>query len=82
MADPAPRSWKTLRKRAKYTSLDQCEVNLRKDKELAQLEKPAYSREDVEPGKIVLDSRWLKEVGGRWPGDEFIEELLEALNNH
>lgn len=25
---------------------------------------------------------WLKDVWGQWPGDEPIEELLAALNNH
>jgi hypothetical protein len=25
---------------------------------------------------------WLKEVWGKWPGDEPIEDLLAALNNH
>jgi hypothetical protein len=47
--------------------------------ELAQLEKPAFSLEDFESGKIVPNPSWLKEVWGKWPGDELIEELLAAL---
>ena len=41
--------------------------------------KPAFSLEDFESGKIAVDPGWLKEVWGKWPGDESIEELLAAL---
>jgi len=30
-------------------------------------------------GKIATNPGWLKEVWGKWPGDESIEELLAAL---
>ena len=42
--------------------------------------KPAFSLEDFESGKIVVDPRWLNKVEGKCPGDESIEELLAALN--
>jgi hypothetical protein len=32
-----------------------------------------------ESGKIAINPGWLKEIWGRWPGDETIEELLVAL---
>ena len=41
--------------------------------------KPAFSLEDFESGKIVVNLGWLKEVWSEWPGDESIEELLAAL---
>ena len=40
---------------------------------------PAFSLEDFESGKIAVDPVWLKEVWGKWPGDDSIEELLAAL---
>ena len=43
---------------------------------------PAFSLEDFESGKIVVDSGWLNEVWGKWPGGESIEELLAALDDH
>ena len=41
--------------------------------------KPAFSLEDLESGKIAINPDWLKEIWGKWPGDECIEELLAAL---
>ena len=41
--------------------------------------KPAFSLEDFESGKIVIDPGWLNEVWDKWPGDESIEELLATL---
>ena len=49
------------------------------NRELTSPATPAYSFEDFESGKIVPNPGWLKEVWGKWPGDETIEELLEAL---
>ena len=43
--------------------------------------KPAFSLEDFESGKITPKPGWLKEVWGKWPGDESIEELLAALDD-
>ena len=40
---------------------------------------PAFSLEDLESGKIAINSGWLKEVWRSWPGEESCEELLEAL---
>ena len=40
---------------------------------------PAFSLEDFESGKIRPRRGWLKEVWGKWPGDESIEALLAAL---
>lgn len=64
----------------------------------AQVIKPMEEGEEVfetlpqEPSQIELLSSardaaaarqgWLKEVWGKWPGDEPIEDLLAALNNH
>jgi hypothetical protein len=45
---------------------------------MEQREKPAFSLEDLESGKIAINPGWLKEVWGKWPGDESIEELLPA----
>ena len=42
--------------------------------------KPAFSLEDLESGKIAINPGWLKEVWGKWLGDESIEELLAALS--
>jgi hypothetical protein len=42
-------------------------------------EKPATAQEDLESGKDMVNLRWLKQVCGKWPGDESIEELLAAL---
>ncbi len=41
--------------------------------------KSALSLEEVESGKIVQKTGWLKAVWGKWPGDEPIEELLAML---
>ena len=41
--------------------------------------KPAFSLEDFESGKIVIDPGWLNEVWDKWPGDESIEKLLATL---
>jgi hypothetical protein len=49
--------------------------------ELSQPEKPAFSLDDLESGKIVLNPGWLKKIWGKWPGDESIEELLAALKD-
>jgi hypothetical protein len=43
---------------------------------------PAFSLEDFDSGKIAPNSRWLKEISGKWPGDETIEELPAALDNN
>ena len=40
---------------------------------------PAFSLEDFESGKVKPRPGWLKEVWGKWHGDESIEELLAAL---
>jgi hypothetical protein len=48
------------------------------DDELARPEKPAFSLEDFESGKIAVNPGWLKEVWGNWPGDECIEKSLAA----
>lgn len=45
-----------------------------------QQAKPAFSVEDLESGKIAINPGWLKEVWGKWPGDESIEGLLAALD--
>jgi len=42
---------------------------------------PAFSLEDFESGKVKPRPGWLKEVWGKWPGDESIEELLAALKD-
>ena len=42
---------------------------------------PAFSLEGFESGKIAPNPGWLKEVWGKWPGDETIEELLAALDD-
>jgi hypothetical protein len=47
----------------------------------AQCDKPGFSLRDSESGKIAVDPDWLKEVWGKWPGDESIEELLAALDD-
>ncbi len=44
-------------------------------------DKPAFQLEDLESGKCTPQQGWLKEIWGKWPGDEPIEELLAALNN-
>jgi hypothetical protein len=43
--------------------------------------KPAFSIEDLESGKVAINPGWLKEVWGKWPGDESVEELLAALDD-
>jgi len=49
--------------------------------EIRRLAKLAFSLEDFEAGKIVANPGWLKEIWGKWPGDESIEELLAALDD-
>ena len=39
----------------------------------------AFSLEDFELGEITPNPGWLKEIWGKWPGHESIEELLAAL---
>ena len=46
-----------------------------------RLTDPVFSLEDFEAGKIAPDPGWLKEIWGKWPGDESIEELLAALDD-
>ena len=53
-----------------------------KDEELSQSQKPAFSFDDLESGTIAPNPGWLKEIWGKWPGDESIEELLAALKDH
>ena len=43
-------------------------------------ETPVFQLEDLESGKYLPRQDWLKEVWGKWPGEESIEELLAALN--
>jgi hypothetical protein len=52
---------------------------LARHEKLTLPDKPAFSLEDLESGKIALNPDWLKEIWGKWPGDESIEELLAAL---
>ena len=48
----------------------------------ARRENAGFSLEDFNsPGKIAVNPDWLKEVSGKWPGDESIEELLVAFDN-
>jgi len=54
---------------------------LTKNEELTQPANPAFAVEDFELGKIAPNPGWLKEVWGKWPGDESIEELLLALED-
>jgi hypothetical protein len=44
--------------------------------------KPVFSLDDFESGKVKPRPGWLKEVWGKWPGDESIENLFEALKDH
>jgi len=53
---------------------------LAKDEKLTRPEKPAFSLEDFEAGVVSVNPGWLKEVWGKWPGDETSEELLAALD--
>jgi len=48
---------------------------LAKNEEITQPTEPAFSFEDFESGKIVPNPGWLKEVWGKWPGDESIEAI-------
>jgi hypothetical protein len=41
---------------------------------------PAFSLGDFESDRIALNPSWLKEIWGKWPGDESIEELLAVLD--
>jgi hypothetical protein len=54
---------------------------LARNEEITQPPKPAFSLEDFEAGKIAPNPGWLKEVWGKWPSDESIEELLAALKD-
>ena len=49
--------------------------------EIERLAKPAFSLEDFESGKVAPNRGWLKEIWGKWPGDESIEELLVQLDS-
>jgi hypothetical protein len=51
------------------------------NEEISPLAKPAFSLEEFEAGKIAPNPGWLKEVWGKWSGDESIEELLAALDS-
>jgi hypothetical protein len=51
------------------------------NQELKSSARPAFSLEDFESGKIVPNPGWLKDIWGKWPGDETIEELLAALDS-
>jgi hypothetical protein len=52
---------------------------LARNEETTRPARPAFSLEDFEAGKIAPNPGWLKEVWGKWPGDESIEELLAVL---
>jgi hypothetical protein len=39
----------------------------------------AFHLENLESGEVTPRQGWLKEVWGKWPGDESIQELLAAL---
>jgi hypothetical protein len=54
---------------------------LARNKEIIQTTESAGSLEDFESGEIAPNPGWLKEVWGKWPGDESIEELLAALDS-
>lgn len=43
--------------------------------------KASFHLEDLESGKSTPQQGWLKEVWGKWLGDEPIEELLAALKD-
>ncbi len=51
------------------------------NQELKSPARPAFSIDDFESGKIAPNPGWLKEVWGKWPGDETIEELPAALDS-
>jgi hypothetical protein len=51
------------------------------DKESSSPACPAFSLEDFESGKIAPNHGWLKEIWGKWPGAETIEELLARLDS-
>jgi hypothetical protein len=53
---------------------------LARNEEITQSTEPAFSLEDFDSGKIAPNPGWLKEIWGKWPGDESIEELLAALD--
>ena len=55
------------------------EVNLTRDETSVQPQNPAVALDDIVSGKISLHPSWLKDVWGKWPGDETIEELLAIL---
>jgi hypothetical protein len=52
-----------------------------KDEKPVQPEKAACPLEDFEAGVGSVNSGWLKQVWGKWPGDETIEELLALLDD-
>ena len=52
-----------------------------KDEKLVQPEKAAFSLEDFEASVVSVNPGWLKQVWGKWPGDETIEELLALLDD-
>jgi len=55
---------------------------LARNEEIVRSVKPAFSLEDFESGKIAPKPGWLKQVWDQWPGDESIQELLLALEDH
>ena len=63
------------------TSSNQTKVSAEMADDESLNDKPAFQLEDLESGKCTPQQGWLKEVWGKWPGDEPIEELLAALNN-
>jgi hypothetical protein len=52
---------------------------LARNEKITQPTEPAFSPEDFESGMIAPNPGWVKEVWGKWPGDETIEESLAAL---
>jgi hypothetical protein len=54
---------------------------LARNEDITQPAEPAFSVEDFESGKIAPNPGWLKEIWGKWPGDETIEELLAVLDS-
>jgi hypothetical protein len=49
---------------------------LARNEETTRLTDPVFSLEDFEAGKIAPNRGWLKEIWGKWPGDESIENCL------
>ena len=55
-------------------------MNHGEDEKVVQPEKAALSLEDLEADVVSVNPGWLKQVWGKWPGDETIEELLAVLD--